>query len=171
MQVKLPIRQELFCQHVVSGLSATDAYIKAGYKTSKKAASANSIRLIGNDKIEERIAQLRAKTIEKLEMKRETVAKQLFDAIITPIGDLNDKHPLVQEVTTTTTALGVTKKVKMMGKVESARLLCDMMGWKEPEKHIIEDGPERIKSARERALEIGSPLDRSKDFIADPDGH
>jgi hypothetical protein len=47
-----------------------------------------------------------------------------------------------------------------MGKTDAARLLCDMMGWKEPEQHVVETGPKTLEAVRERAKAMGSPLSR-----------
>ena len=51
MDKPLNIRQQRFAEFVVSGMTATQAYIRAGYKTTEKEAGANSARLIENDKI------------------------------------------------------------------------------------------------------------------------
>ena len=51
-------RHELFCQVIASGRPAMEAYKLAGYKNSS--AKANSTRLMENDGIASRIAELRA---------------------------------------------------------------------------------------------------------------
>jgi hypothetical protein len=51
------IRHERFAQNVVSGLSLSAAYIGAGYK--KAGASANAARLLRNESIASRVAELR----------------------------------------------------------------------------------------------------------------
>src|SRR6516165_5582493 len=51
------IRRERFAQNVVSGLSLTAAYVAAGYK--KAGANANAARLMQDDSVSSRIAELR----------------------------------------------------------------------------------------------------------------
>lgn len=55
-------RQEKFCIEFVRCGNATEAYKRAGYKPkSVTAATANSARLIANDSVKQRIAELREK--------------------------------------------------------------------------------------------------------------
>ena len=56
-------RQEDFCTYLVSGMTATDAAIRAGY--SSKFARQNCPKLLQNNTIQERIATLRAPTAER----------------------------------------------------------------------------------------------------------
>ena len=51
------IRHERFAQNVVSGLSLSAAYIAAGYK--EPGASANGARLLRNENVAARVAELR----------------------------------------------------------------------------------------------------------------
>jgi phage terminase small subunit len=135
MDKPLNIRQQRFAEFVVSGMPATQAYIKAGYKTTEKAAGANSARLIENDKIKALIAKLRApdtaRAVLTKDEKREILADLIRKRKITP-SDI----------------------VRCMA--EDSRLA----GHYEAERHIVDDGPNRIASARERALSIASPLNR-----------
>jgi phage terminase small subunit len=52
-------RQEQFCQQILEGKSATEAYVIA-YGVSRKSAEASGPRLSGNVRVQARIAQLRA---------------------------------------------------------------------------------------------------------------
>tara|TARA_B110000495_G_scaffold203492_1_gene227456 strand:- start:950 stop:1450 length:501 start_codon:yes stop_codon:yes gene_type:complete len=154
-------RHEIFAQLVATGKTATAAYKKAGYTAKTRSAISNACRLLTKADILDRVGFLRKKTEARLELSREKLAEHLWDVVFTPIGNIDAQSPLCQESKITEDKDGnVTTLIKSSGKVESARLLCDMQGWKEPEKIINEDGEKRIASARERAKSIKSPLNR-----------
>lgn len=75
--MKINPKQEAFCQGVASGLSLTQAYIRAGY--SEKGADGASCKLQGNARIASRIDELRAKVETKMTYKRETYLETLRD--------------------------------------------------------------------------------------------
>jgi phage terminase small subunit len=52
-------QQERFCQAIVAGMNQTDAYKAAGYKGAYKSMKDNAARLIANDSVAQRIAELR----------------------------------------------------------------------------------------------------------------
>ncbi len=49
-------RQEKFAQNVAKGMTATEAYVKAGYKSTGHAAEANGARLMRKDEVQARNA-------------------------------------------------------------------------------------------------------------------
>ena len=174
-------RHEKFAQLYTKEPNASKAYRDAGFKATGNGAEVNASKLLRLAKVARRIDFLRSKTEKKLEISREALAKHLWDAIKTPISEINHTSPLAQEYTEeiigggdrgklkrgkhqsgneTTGEIVTRRRVKSMGKVESARLLCEMMGWKEAENIIVDDGPNRIASAKERAMSIASPLNR-----------
>ena len=61
MPVLKNARHEKFAQNLAKGMSATEAYEKAGYKLSEAHAS----RLAGNGKVQARIAELQNRAAEK----------------------------------------------------------------------------------------------------------
>ncbi len=63
MSVLTNVRHEHFCCLRAKGMTATDAYIQAGY--SAAGARANASRLISNDDIKGRILEIRAKITDK----------------------------------------------------------------------------------------------------------
>jgi phage terminase small subunit len=73
MPVLKNARHERFAQNVVKGLSATEAYEKAGYKPSEAHAS----RLAGNGKVRARVAELMAPAVEATEATVERVLREL----------------------------------------------------------------------------------------------
>lgn len=159
-------RQELFAEFVASGMSATSAYIKAGYNVTQKAAETAGPRLLGNVAVGKHIADLRKKASEKTEFTRYDMVQWLVSALKTPIGEIDENHFLAQEFTTEEMILKnqggriIKRRVKTVGKIECARLLCDIVGWKEPEKREINIGATSLDSVRERAKQIVSALAR-----------
>jgi hypothetical protein len=61
-------QHELFCQKVAEGMSQADAYEAAGYKGSRKSLTDNAARLIANDSIAARIAELRANAAQEAQI-------------------------------------------------------------------------------------------------------
>jgi phage terminase small subunit len=71
-------QQERFCRFIVEGKNQRDAYNAAGYKSgSDAAADANASRLISNDKIAARIAEMRANAAKRSELTAAHFAKRL----------------------------------------------------------------------------------------------
>lgn len=152
-------RQEAFAQLVASGMPATPAYIEAGYKVSTKVAGTNGPRMLDFAGVAARIKELRAKASENSEYKRADLVKLLVSVLQTPVGNVDEKHVLAQDVTSDTIGEAtIRKRVKMMGKIEAARLLVDMMGWKAPEHHVVETGPKTLAGVKERAERVASVL-------------
>ncbi len=153
----LSVREERFCENIALGMKGGPAAKKAGYKGAAASLNVTASRLLRKANVIARIAEMRAKTSEKLEFSRETLAKHLFAAATTPVSEIDENSPLSQEVTTDKDG---KRKVRGMGKTEAARLLCDMMGWKEPEQMVVETGPKTLQAVKERAKTMVSALDR-----------
>jgi hypothetical protein len=77
-------RHELFCRNLVEGAqrgwSASEAYIRSGYKADAAAARANASRLLTKDSVKTRLAELAAPTVKKTRATIDTLAEQ-FDAV------------------------------------------------------------------------------------------
>ena len=178
---RLNTRQELFAELVASGTPATVAYRKAGYSDKGRNAEGNACRMMENDGVAERIAALKAQTAAKAEFKRDDLVRILAAAIQTPIGEIDERNPLAQEYTEDAIAGGsrgtlkrgqvasgnetvepvvIRRRVKCIGKIEAARLLCEIMGWKSPDQLVVDDGPKRLESIAERAANVVSALSR-----------
>lgn len=76
---KLSEQQEKFCQLIVQGMSQTDAYEKAGYKGNRKQLGDNASRLIENDRVKNRIAELCGPAAEKAEIDAEWLLRESVD--------------------------------------------------------------------------------------------
>jgi phage terminase small subunit len=105
--MKLNPKQEAFCQAYASGMSITQAYVKAGY--SEKGAGQNGERLMKNDEIAKRVEELRAQSAAKMSYNRETYLETLRDRFMEMPPDS-----------------AVTAKY--------GEMLAKAMGWNEPEK-------------------------------------
>lgn len=105
--MKLNPKHEAFCQAVASGLSLTQAYIRAGY--AEKGAGQNGERLMKNDEIAKRVDELRAKTEEKMTYKRETYLETLRERFM----ELPPENPTCAKY---------------------GEMLAKAMGWNEPDK-------------------------------------
>lgn len=72
---KLNARQEQFCREYIIDLNASQAAIRAGYCSEN--ADVSGPRLLGNARIQKRIAELNTKRAEKTEIKAEEVLLEL----------------------------------------------------------------------------------------------
>jgi len=153
------IRQERFCEFVASGMTGTEAYLQAGWRCNRDAARASAAETLAKPSIKARIAEIRAKDSQKSEYKRADMVRFLVAVLQTPVGEIDANSPLAQEVTTDTIGEAtIRKRVKMMGKIESARLLVEMMGWKAPEHRVVETGPKTLAGVKERMERVASAL-------------
>lgn len=71
-------KHEAFAQGLAKGLSASDAYVEAGYQPSRSAAS----RLSTNVNIERRVGELKNKVAKKVEVTIESLAAE-YDEVRT----------------------------------------------------------------------------------------
>ena len=72
---ELNARQERFCQALVGGMSATQAYVDAGFKA-KDARQAAS-QLLTNINVKARLDELRASTAQAAQKSREDILRDL----------------------------------------------------------------------------------------------
>jgi phage terminase small subunit len=70
-------RHERFAQGLAHGLSASEAYLKAGYSESRAAAS----RLSTKVNIRSRVAELQQRVVENVSLTKEWVIEQLIDNV------------------------------------------------------------------------------------------
>ena len=105
--MKINPKQEAFCQAYASGLSITQAYVKAGY--SENGAGQSGEKLLKNADITKRVEELRAKVESKMTYKRETY-----------LETLRERFMEMQPESATCAKYG--------------EMLAKAMGWNEPEK-------------------------------------
>lgn len=133
---RLNPRQKRFADFYLGGMAAGPAYVKAGY--SKNGADQAAHNLLRNTEV---AAYLKVCQRELSEASR-WEKWQLLDfhqkVLETPVGKVDENHVLAQEVTID--EIGeqtIRKKVKMVGKMDSARELAKMLGWHAPDKVMV----------------------------------
>ena len=111
--MKINPKQEAFCQAYASGLSITQAYVKAGY--SENGAGQSGEKLLKNAEITHRVNELRAKAAAKMSYKRETY-----------LETLRERFMEMPPESATCAKYG--------------EMLAKAMGWNEPEKIEVAGG-------------------------------
>ena len=161
----LSVRHERFCQAIVDGMNAGDAYHAAGYRCTRDTARANGARLLTNANVRARISKLRGRCEQACQMTREDVIRYLSRAIRTPVSEIGPNDPLAQEVTVDSVGKNIVRtRIKIVSKMDALKQLAAMCGWNAPEKIEVETGPVTRSSIEESIarLRIESPLIRRK---------
>lgn len=122
-------RHEAFAQAVASGVTACEAYRKIGGRGTLKNADVHSARMMVNDGIKARIAELQAasasKTVLDMTERREFLARAV--RIKLHEIDLDKDGDLIQEITYTEDG----RKIKLPGKreciMDDAKLAGDIV--------------------------------------------
>ncbi len=156
-------RQERFCEFIAAGMNQTEAYLKAGFKSTQDAARANAARMITNDNIFQRIKELRAASedIQIAKMKKQEKLDFLEQVIRAPIGHLTPGSPYCAEHSTEVlpgSAGIVRQRVKAFDKLRAIELHSKLMGHFEPDRTEIDCGNQVLMKIRERADELGYAL-------------
>ena len=130
---------EAFAQDVAKGTGPTAAYRKhvARGKCSDGTATTEGSKLAKNPDVALRISGLKGviskKLGEKFDWDADKALTWLVSILETPVGSINENHPLCQEVRRGMN--GTT--IKMPGKIDAARLMAQMAGWLAPEKREV----------------------------------
>ena len=98
-------RQEDFCTYLVSGMTATDAAVRAGY--SPKFARQKCPKLLQNNTIQERIAILRAPTEARIQSSK--------DAKLQVLEDIYTHKPEPETITGMVVTRAIAEHNKMAG--------------------------------------------------------
>jgi hypothetical protein len=126
-------RHELFCQAIASGKPAMEAYKLAGYK--KSSAKANATRLMENDGISSRIAELRVEQSAKSEFSRDQFRQFLINVIQAKPDEASMQNPLCEIAMTKGGPAPV-----FPDKLGAAVQLAKLTGWNSVEKMSVETG-------------------------------
>ncbi len=154
--VSLTAPQEQFCREFIIDMNASSAYQRAYPKSSPTAARSNAVRLIANDVIQKRIAELQRERASRTEVSADRVLLELarlafYDArtMYRPDGSMKEpsewddataaaiaSHEVEEEVTTegegkeakTIRTTARTRKVKRFNKERTLELLCRHLG-------------------------------------------
>ena len=95
MPILAHTKHEQFAQSVAKGISATGAYISAGY--SKSGAAASASRLLTNANVAARIKELKTATAEsvvKVEIRKRSARVQILQNIVVRLSGLIDARAL-----------------------------------------------------------------------------
>lgn len=183
----LNIRQQRFCELVVSGMPASHAYLEAGYQVSVKVAEVSGARLMSHAKVKARIAELRKPQTLAALMTKDEKRAYLARVVRTPIGQLKPDSDLCTEFITTQVAGGsrgrlrrgkapsgneteevpvIQVRVKMADKLRAIEMDSKLAGHFEPEQLVVETGPKTLDAIKERAQSVVSALDRTLSAVS-----
>ena len=126
-------RHELFAQTMASGKSASEAYRQSGAKG--KNADVHAARLMVNDSIRKRVAELKEAQSKKCEMTRDQLREFLVSVILAKPEDANFDNPIC-EITMSKAGPAVV----FPSKLGAAAQLAKLTGWNEVEKVSVEAG-------------------------------
>jgi Terminase small subunit len=124
-------RHEKFANLVASGMSASEAYGKAGY--TEKDGNHHGPRLMANDGVRKRVAELKEAQSQKSELSRDQLREFLIELILTPAGTVNEKSRLCQSYKVTAEA----REIRMPDKLRAAEQLSKLCGC-QVERHEID---------------------------------
>ena len=128
-------RQEKFIEGIAAGMSATQAYLAAGFRCDPDNAGTLSSKLRKKPHIAARLHALEEASLARAAATRDRLVTWLWDAVQTPVGDIDEAHPLAQEVARDFRSGEVCRsRVKAVGKMDAAKLLVTLLGWSGPEK-------------------------------------
>jgi phage terminase small subunit len=143
---KLTGKEDAFCREYLVDLNATRAAIRAGY--SGKRAAPTACELLQKDKIQARLAELRADIASAAGITPLTLALELKKLALANMKDYSDwdnarvtlkdsvlvDGAAVAEVSETTTANGGTVRIKLHDKLGAIQQLTKLLGFNAPEK-------------------------------------
>jgi phage terminase small subunit len=156
--MKLTPKQEKFCHEYLVDMNGTQAAIRAGY--SVKTANEQASALLAKLNIQQRIKQLSAPIIKKLDVSKERLINELArigfsdlrnyfngNGELKPIKDLDDDaaaalssaetEDLFQGFGKEREQIGYTRKIKLWGKLDALAALAKIMDYNPAEKKDI----------------------------------
>lgn len=135
----LTTRERKFADLMIpENMAAGRAYEQAGYPSKGGSANTQACHLLKNPHITAYIKGERRKAAEANQIQRWEVVGFLARVLKTPVGELRQDSDIAQEWREETVGeMGARTVVKMPDKIAAAKQLCQMLGWNEPEKHIV----------------------------------
>lgn len=135
------VQHETFALKFAQGIySAKSAYLQAyGETTSGESAAVSACRLLTDANIRARVDHLRELATQEVVAEMNEVVRFCLNIIRTPVGYVDDESPLAQEVQreiagTQEEGPVLKMRVKMPAKLDAAKLLADLKGWKKVEE-------------------------------------
>lgn len=134
-ELRVNQRQAQFCRYVAMGMAQGRAYQLAGYNP-KDVANADvcACLLMRKEHVKRYLRSLRESTYLADVLSLAEKRKGLADAWRTPVSEVDEHHPLAQEVTYDEqvdkegNVISRKKKVKMVGKLEAMKLDAQLAG-------------------------------------------
>jgi len=157
-------QHELFAQKVaLCCYSNTSCYLQAyGDDLKGDTARTNASRLLANANVAARVEHLKREGAKNAEAEVGEVIRMCLNIMRTPVGYVDEESPLAQEVQRDITGTEdegegvVTKvKVKIPGKLEAAKLLTEIKGWKKPQEVDLNVNYRRPEEALQNAMGAG----------------
>ncbi len=131
-------KHEAFAQAVAEGLSAAEAHRQAYPGNKPETSETNGPKMLRSAQVALRVEELRGvqrAILEKeFEMSRADVLRFLVEVVKTPIGKIDENHPLCQEYAEQAGPNGVSYRYKMPSKLDAAEKIIKMAGYYAPEK-------------------------------------
>lgn len=147
-------KQEKFCLLYHQSGNAIQSYIEA-YGVKYETANRIAYRLLRNPAVQERLQELYDEAGEIAKVDKSEIIERWLEVISTPIGEIDETHPLAQEVTYRFDKQGneTGKTVKMPSKADGFKELARLIGAYEPDKvehGVADELAELLKEIRER---------------------
>lgn len=132
---QLTDKQEKFVQEFLIDLNGKQAAIRAGY--SEKTAENQASRLLSNDKVADRVSELKGKMAKKLEVTREMIVERLNkrSQLVQELQDLASKDKLTNDEQSKLIRLQMVIKTSDANK--SDEILNKMLGFNEPDNSVV----------------------------------
>jgi hypothetical protein len=129
-------RHEAFAQGLASGLTATEAYERAGYR----GGGSHAWRLHGTEEVRARVRELQEATALRAGMSREEAVAMCIEILKAPPSAAHLEHPLCE------LKMGKDGPYAIFpDKRGVMERLAKMLGWDEPEKHDVKlTGPRGV---------------------------
>lgn len=167
--------QELFCREYVVDLNATQAAIRAGF--SAKTSQTQSSAMMGDPRVQKRLAELSRERMTRLELNADTVLRGLLEIAMADIGEAYDENGNLKNIKEIPPNVrramsgvevdqlfdgsgeqrfqsGVVTKVKFWDKPKSLELLGKHLKlFVEKHEHTFPEIADRVARARQRAVE------------------
>jgi hypothetical protein len=139
-------RHERFAQLAASGKHPDWECYQLAYGCTKEVAESHAWGLRADSGIKGRIAEIKAAQTATGIITRDEALRELTAAWRTPVGEVDEHHPLAQEVTRD--AEGNVTKIKMVPKLPALEMLGKMSGW-------LKDAPDTIVIPIQVNIDVG----------------
>jgi len=154
-------RERTFADKVLEGMPATRAYQAAGYKANEQTARKNAYLVLRRPQVIAYMREERKALAELARLEKWQLVEYLTQVITTPVGHVDETSPLAQEYTVDEIGREkVRTRVKMIGKLDSAKLLASMLGWTTPDREKPKGNSKLSELIRLTRKSDGSPQSR-----------